>query len=299
MKIFLTGASGYIGGSLAKKLIKNGHSVLGLVRSQEKAGQLQKLGVEPILGSLDDSDIVTEAAREADAVINAANSDHWPVVETVLKVLTGTGKPFIQTSGSSIVCDDARGESESSRVFTDDTPFDPIPQKAARVAIDKLVRKSGIELGIRAVVICPTLVFGQGHGLHKESVQIPRLVEQSRKRGAGVYIGQGLNVWSNVFIDDVVDLFVLVLEKAPSGSFFFAENGEQTFKKIAESISKNLGFRGKTEPWNINEAEAELGDELARFALASNSRVHAVNARRLLGWQPSGPSLLEAIENSL
>jgi nucleoside-diphosphate-sugar epimerase len=189
MKIFLTGASGYIGGSLAKKLIENGHSVLGLVRSRGKADQLQKLGLDPILGSLDDSDIVTEVAREANAVINAANSDHRPIVETVLKVLAGTGKPFVQTSGSSIACDDARGDSESSRVFTDDAPFDPIPQKAARVAIDKLVRKSGIELGIRAIVICPTLVFGQGHGLHEESVQIPRLVEQSRKRGAGVHIG--------------------------------------------------------------------------------------------------------------
>jgi nucleoside-diphosphate-sugar epimerase len=299
MKIFLTGASGYIGGSLAKKLIENDHEILGLVRSKAKATRLEELGVKPILGSLDDSGILGEAVREADAVINAASSDHRPVVETVLKVLAGTGRPFIQTSGSSIVCDDARGETEGSRIFTDDTPFDPIPQKAARVAIDRLVRKSGIELGIRTVVICPTLVFGRGHGLHAESVQVPRLVEQSRKRGVGVHIGQGRNVWSNVFIDDVVDLFLLALEKAPTGSLFFAENGEESFKKIAESISKNLGFGGGTEPWDIDEAVAELGEELARFALASNSRVRAVNARRLLGWQPRGPSLLQAIENSL
>lgn len=88
MKIFLTGASGYIGGSLAKKLIENGHSVLGLVRSRGKADQLQKLGLDPILGSLDDSDIVTEVAREANAVINAANSDHRPIVETVPQLLS-------------------------------------------------------------------------------------------------------------------------------------------------------------------------------------------------------------------
>jgi nucleoside-diphosphate-sugar epimerase len=299
MKIFLTGASGYIGGSLAKKLIERGHEVLGLVRSKDKSNQLRELGVKPILGSLDDSQIVGEAAREADGVINAANSDHRPVVDAVVEALTGTGKPFIQTSGSSIVCDDARGESERSDVFTDDTPFNPIPEKAARVAIDKLVRKSGIELGIRSIVICPTLVYGRGHGLHKESVQIPRLVEQSRKRQAGVYIGQGLNVWSTVFIDDLVDLFVLALEKAPTGSFFFAENGEQSFKNIAESISRNLGFGGRTESWDVNEAVRALGDELARFALASNSRVRAINARRLLGWKPSGHPVLEAIEHNL
>jgi nucleoside-diphosphate-sugar epimerase len=299
MKIFLTGASGYIGGSLAKKLIEHGHEVLGLVRSKEKSTQLRELGVKPILGSLADSQIVGNAVREADGVINAANSDHRPVVETVLEVLAGTGKPFIQTSGSSIVCDDARGESERSEVFTDDTPFNPIPEKAARVAIDKLVRKSGIELGIRSIVICPTLVYGRGHGLHKESVQVPRLFEQSRKRQAGVHVGQGLNVWSTVFIDDLVDLFVLALEKAPTGSFFFAESGEQSFKNIAESISRNLGFGGRTESWDINQAVRALGDELARFALASNSRVRAINARRLLGWKPSGPPVLEAIEHNL
>jgi nucleoside-diphosphate-sugar epimerase len=299
MKIFLTGASGYIGGSLAKKLIGKGHEVLGLVRSQEKTAQLEALGVKSLLGSLDDSDIVAQGAREADAVINAANSDHRPVVETVLEALAGTGKPFIQTSGSSIVCDDAAGNSESSRIFNDDAPFSPIPEKAARVAIDKLVRKSGIELGVRSVVICPTLVFGRGHGLHQESVQIPRLVEQSRKRGAGVYIGKGLNIWSVVFIDDLVDLFLLALEKAPTGSFFFAENGEQPFKRLAESISQSLGFGGRTEPWSIDEAAAALGHELAHFALGSNSRVQAVNARQLLGWTPSGPSVLEVIENDL
>jgi uncharacterized protein YbjT (DUF2867 family) len=86
MKIFLTGASGYIGGSLAKKLIENNHEVLGLVRSKEKATRLAELGVKPILGSLDDSDILSETVRAADAVINAASSDHRPVVETMLKV---------------------------------------------------------------------------------------------------------------------------------------------------------------------------------------------------------------------
>jgi nucleoside-diphosphate-sugar epimerase len=114
---------------------------------------------------------------------------------------------------------------------------------------------------------------------------------QSGKRG----IAKGLNRWSDVYIDDMIDLYLLALEKAPSGSFFFAENGEESLKRIAESISNSLGFGGKTESWPAEDAIAEHGD-WARFALASNSRVRATNARSLLGWSPNGPSILKAIE---
>lgn len=86
-------------------------------------------------------------------------------------------------------------------------------------------------------------------------------------------------------IDDLIDLYLLALEKAPSGSFFFAENGEEPYKRIAESISKSLGFGGKTESWLIADAIAELGESV-RSSLASNSRVRATNARRLLHWSP-------------
>jgi nucleoside-diphosphate-sugar epimerase len=142
------------------------------------------------------------------------------------------------------------------------------------------------------------MIYGNGRGLRKDSDQIPKLIKRSKERGAGVYIGRGLNRWSNVYIDDIVDLYLLALEKAPSGSFFFAENGEEALGKIAESVSKRLGVGGRTESWSADEAIAEYGD-WARFALASNSRVRAINARRLLGWTPSGPTVLEAVENHL
>jgi nucleoside-diphosphate-sugar epimerase len=163
------------------------------------------------------------------------------------------------------------------------------------VAIDRFVRTAGISLGIRAIVICPTTIYGAGRGLKKESDQIPKLIKKSKERGAGVYIGQGVNRWSNVYIDDLIDLYLLALEKAPSGSFFFAENGEEQYKSIAQSISKSLGFGGKTESWPIADAIAELGDPV-RSSLASNGRVRATNARRLLNWSPKGSSLLENIE---
>ena len=295
MKIFLTGATGYIGGTLAQRLLKEKHQVQGLVRSAEKARLLEQTGIVPVLGTLDDDAVLRKAASEADAVINAASSDHRGAVESLIDALAGSEKPLIHTSGSSIVYDEAGGDAESPKIYHDDSFFQPLPIRQARVAIDRLVRTAGISRGIRAIVICPTTIYGPGRGLKKESDQIPKLIRKSKDRGAGVYVGRGINRWSNVHIDDLIDLYLLVLEKAPSGAFFFAENGEESYKRIAESISKSLGFGGKTESWPIADAIAELGESV-RSSLASNSRVRATNARRLLGWSPKGPSLLEVIE---
>lgn len=295
MKIFLTGATGYIGGSLAQRLIEVGHEVHGLVRSQNKASALERSGIHPVIGTLDDAGILIDAAQKADGVINAASSDHRGAVEALIQGMAGSEKPFIHTSGSSIVCDDARGAFESPAIYHDDSYIRPIPLREARVAIDRFVRTAGITSGIRAIVLCPTMIYGTGRGLQKNSDQIPKLLKRSRDSGAGIYIGKGLNRWSDVYIDDMIDLYLLALEKAPSGSFFFAENGEESLKRIAESISNSLGFGGKTESWPAQDAIAEHGD-WARFALASNSRVRATNARSLLGWSPNGPSILKAIE---
>jgi nucleoside-diphosphate-sugar epimerase len=294
MKLFVTGASGYIGGSVAEKLRGAGHEVLGLVRSEEKARLVKERGIEPIIGTLDDVPILADAAQWADGVINAASSDHRGAVEALVAAVERSGKPLIHTSGSSIVCDDALGDSENPAIWNEDTYLDPVPMRQARVAIDRYVREAGIYKGIRSVVICPTMVYGTGRGVHPDSDQVPKLTLRSRERGAGLYIGKGINRWSNVYIDDLVDLYLLVLAKAPAASFFFAENGEASLREVAESVSRTLGYGGRTETWDAKDAIAQYGD-WARFALASNSRVRAGNARRL-GWSPHGPTLAEAVE---
>ena len=295
MKVFVTGVTGYIGGSVAKALIEARHKVYGLVRDSQKAELLSNLGIEPVLGTLEDTDILTEYARLADGVIHTADADYRPAVETFIHALRGSGKPFLHTSGSSVVGDDARGEYESQCIYTDETPFTPIDIRKNRTDINKLVRRAGVDEGIRAIVICPSMIYGEGLGLTTESDQIPKLMCQSRKVGAGVYVGKGVNRWSNVHIKDVTTLYLLALEKAPSASMFFIENGEESLMAIAKSISKALGFGGKTISWSIDNAIRELGD-WARFALASNSRVRAVNARNLLGWKPVEKSILRWME---
>lgn len=153
MKVFLIGASGYIGGSVAAGLLSAGHHVLGLVRSAQKAGQVQALGIDPVLGTLDDGDILMRAARDADAVINAADADHMAAIEAILPALAGSGKAFIQTSGSSIVGDRAWGE-PGDKVYEDETPFQPGPGRAARVAVNQRVLAAAAD-GVRAVVVSP------------------------------------------------------------------------------------------------------------------------------------------------
>ena len=109
MKVFCTGASGYIGGSVAAHLVAAGHQVTGLVRSQEKADAVRARGIEPLLGTLDDGERLAQAAQAADVVVNAASADHKGAVAALLGALAGSGKPFIHTSGSSIVGTRAKG----------------------------------------------------------------------------------------------------------------------------------------------------------------------------------------------
>jgi nucleoside-diphosphate-sugar epimerase len=113
----------------------------------------------------------------------------------------------------------------------------------------------------------------------------------SKQSGAGVYVGKGLNRYSNVHIDDLVALYLLAIDKAPGGSFFFAENGHNSFADIAVMIGRSLGFDGKTLSLPVEHVIAQFG-EATRLGVASNSYVSAANARRL-GWSPKAPSLAE------
>ena len=295
MKVFVTGATGYIGGLVAERLTASGHQVVGLVRSAESIRLLKDRGIESVLGTLDDPEIIINAAHETDAVIHAASADHAGAVLTLIAALERSGKTLICTTGLGIAADSATGEYATSVVLTEDSYFEPVPFRRPRVAINRLVREAAIDKGIRSVVICPSMIYGKGRGLQPDSDQLPKLIALSKQVGAGVYFGKGLNRYSNVHIDDLVDLYLLALEKAPGGSFFFAENGHASFKEIAEMISRSLGLGGKTVSLTVEDAVRQYGDA-GRYGVTSNSLVSAVNARRL-GWSPKAPSLAEYFES--
>jgi nucleoside-diphosphate-sugar epimerase len=294
MKVFITGASGYIGGSVAAYLVDAGHQVSGLARSAETADALQQLGIAPVRGTLEGADVLAKAAQAADAVVDAANAAHRAAAEAMLKALAGSGKAFIHTSGSSIVGTRAGGELRDE-VFDEDTPFTPSPTRAARVALDDDIRAAAAT-GVRTSIIAPSLIYGHGRGLNPDSMQVPWLIALAKKQGIAKHIGSGENRWSNVHIDDLVTLYALALEKAPAGAFYFAENGENSMREVCEAISRMLGFGGRTQSMTVEEAAAEWGEGPANDTMGSNSRVRAKRARTELGWQPSAHSLIEEIE---
>ncbi len=298
MRIFLTGANGYIGGAVATKLIAAGHTVRGLVRDRAKAAAVAAHGVTAVIGSLDDAALLAAEARAADAVVNAASSDHRGAVEALLAGLAGSGRAFIHSSGSSIVADLAMGE-PSERIFHEDDAVAPLADKAARVAIDRLVREAP---GIRGVVLCNTMIYGNALGPPAESVQIPALARQAKASGIARYIGRGRNRWSNVHIADVAALYVLVLEnlaleKAPAGSFIYVESGEEGLREIADAIAARLGL-GAAQSWSADEAIAAWGRNTAVYSLGSNSRVRGKTAAAL-GWKPLHRSVTKWIASEL
>ncbi|MCD9029484.1 NAD-dependent epimerase/dehydratase family protein [Luteimonas sp. BDR2-5] len=297
MQLFLTGVTGFIGGSLATALLRDGHAVRGLVRSPDAAARVEALGITPVIGTLDDRDLLVAEARRADAVINAASSDHRPAVEALLEGLRGSGKAFLHTSGSSVIGDDVAGNALSPHIFDEDTPLIVEPGKQARHAVDLLILAAADD-GVRAVVLCNTMIYGTGSGLHRDSVQIPPLVQQARDSGVVRIVGSGVNRWSNVHIDDVVDLYRLALADAPAGAFYFVENGEASYAELGASIARRLGL-GPVESWTVADAAKVWGEGHARYSFGSNSRVRGKRARRELGWAPRHHSVTRWIETEM
>jgi nucleoside-diphosphate-sugar epimerase len=293
MRIFLTGANGFIGGAVALALIAAGHRVRGLVRNKAKAEVVAAYDIEAVVGSLEDAAVLQAEARAADAVINAASSDHRGAVEALIAALSDSGKPFIHSSGSSIVADLAMGE-PSDRIFDEATPVEPLPEKAARVGIDRLVLTAP---GIRSVVLCNTMIYGHALGPPAQSVQIPALVRQAKASGIVRYIGRGLNRWSNVHIADVAALYVLALARAPAGTFMYVESGEEALGEIAKAIAARLGL-GAPQSWSAEEAIAAWGRNMAVFSLGSNSRVRGKAAIEL-GWSPAQRSVTRWTSNEI
>ncbi|CAB3767774.1 NAD-dependent epimerase/dehydratase family protein [Paraburkholderia humisilvae] len=297
MKIFITGASGFIGGSIAAGLVRAGHRVTGLIRKPEQAAELERLGIIPVIGSLDDRTLLIAQAQAADAVINAASSDHRSAVEALIEGLAGSNKAFLHTSGSSIVGDASGGEAGAAAIYHEDALPEPTADKAPRVAIDRLVLDAA-RRGIRSAVLCNTLIYGHGAVKGSASVQLPRLVRQAQKSGIVRHVGSGGNIWSNVHIDDVVELYRLALDKTPAGTFYFVASGEASFRDMSQAIADALGL-GAPQDWPLEDAKHEWGYEMASYGLGSNSRVRGTRAHALLGWEPRRTSVIDWIRDDM
>ena len=288
-KILITGITGYIGGTIAKKLLDKNYKVIGLVRNESHVEELQALGIESIVGNIHDEAVIKYAVSQTDAVIhNADSADNPYTADSFINALEGSGKTFIFTSGSAIFGGKENGE-KSDFIFTEDFPLKPRLEMASRVLINQYVLQSA-QKNIRSIVIVPTMVYGEGLGLKKDSIQLPALINFSKEKGFGVYFGKGENIWSNLHIEDLADLYVLALEKAEPGSVYYAENGLSSIKNLAENISKKHRLQ-PAKSLDVQEAVNRFGAAGGYFGFASNSLCNADKARTELNWNPKYESI--------
>ncbi len=294
MKIFITGASGYIGGSLAAALLAQGHVVSGLARSDDTAAALRKRGIAPVRGTLDDADVLAKAARGADATVNAANAGHRGAAEAMVAALAGSGKAFIHTSGSSIVGTRARGELVEA-VFDEDTPFTPTPQRAARVEIDTMVRAAAGN-GVRTAVIAPSLIYGRGGGLNPRQhpgAVADRAGEEIRRRQAHRLRREPLVERAHRRRRDALSR----RDRQGAGRrLLLRRERRELDARDVRGDQPHARLGGRTQSMTVEDAAAEWGEGPANDTMGSNSRVRARRARAELGWRPSGAALVAEIE---
>ncbi|WP_312901604.1 NAD-dependent epimerase/dehydratase family protein [Chryseobacterium taichungense] len=288
-RILITGITGYIGGTVAKKLLDKNYQVIGLIRNDAQARELQAAGIETIVGDIHDETVLRDATSNADAIIhNADSADDAYTADGIVNALEGSGKTFIFTSGSAIFGGKENGE-KSDFVFTEDIPLQPRLEMASRVLINQHILLAAKKY-IRSIVIVPTMVYGEGLGMKKTSIQLPALINLSKEKGFGVYFGKGENIWSNIHIEDLADLYVLALEKAKAGSLYYAENGSSTIKNLAEKISERYKLQA-AQSVTVQEAVNTFGPAGGYFGFASNSLCNADKARTELNWKPQHYSI--------
>ncbi|MGD0706394.1 MAG: SDR family oxidoreductase [Trebonia sp.] len=287
MRIFVTGASGWIGSAVVPELIRAGHQVLGLARSDAAAEAVAGLGADVLRGDLTDTDVLRAGALGSDGVIHlafvvpsvseAATRADAAAIETFAASLAGSGKPLL-ISGATLV-----------------TPGRPATERDELIAAGPIAARitnmraalAAAERGVRTcLVMLPRSVHGQGerHGF------IPQLIAAARAKGVSGYIGDGASRWPAVHVKDAASLYRLAVEQAPAGAVLNAVGDEGVpVREIAEAIGRNLNLPARSVP-----AE-ELGGMLVPL-LSRDMPASSTITQELLGWKPTHPGLIEDIE---
>ena len=287
MKVFLTGATGYIGSAVADRLRAAGHELTALARSDAAAAKLNTAGIQPVRGDFSEPQRVGSAARAADGVISMATTYDpgidGPAIDAILEALAGSNKPFIYTSGIW-----SHGDT-GGKVVDETSPPKPAQLVSWRQAVEEKVLQ-GAARGIRTVVIRPAIVYGRGGGIPAG------FVESAQTGGAARYVGTGENRWPFVQVDDLAELYLLALDQAPPGTLLLGVSGPSyRVRDVAEAASRGAGAGGKTAAWPLEEARGKLG--AYADALVLDQQASGKRAQELLGWHPSRPNVLEDIEH--
>ena len=292
MRVFVTGATGFIGSRVVEELIAAGHRVIAVYRSEEKAPALVAAGAEAYRGSIDDPDSLKEGAARSDGIIHLAFNHDFSkfaancetdrrVIEAMGSVLVGSDRPFIVTSGTAIA------KVASGELAIEDAPAigsKDFPRAASEEATAGLAA-NGLNT---AVVRLPQVHNSERQGLISPWIAI------AREKGAFAYVGDGRNRWPAAHVSDVARLYRLAIEKAERGAVYnaVAEEGVR-----ARDIAETAGRRLKLPVRSIPQAEAPgyfgwLAHLAGRDMPASGEKT-----QKTLGWRPTGPSLIADLEH--
>lgn len=290
MRVFVTGATGFIGTALVPELIGAGHAVIGVTRSDKGAEALKHAGAEAHFGSLEDVESLKRGAADADAVIHLAFNHDFSnfaencendrrVIEAMGDAMKGSNKPFIGTAGVLVdnpVVGRAFGEDDAKPVMR----FPRVSEEATLANLDK---------GVKAIV----MRLSQIHDRHRQGL-ITLLIQIAKQKNVAAYVGNGSNRWAAAHVSDTARLYRLALEKGTAGSKWHAV-GEQgvTSKDIAEAIGRRLNL--PVVSISPEEASAHFGF-LSHFMMLDSPSSNTKTIERL-GWHPTGPSLIEDLNH--
>lgn len=290
MRVFVTGATGWVGTAVVKELVGAGHEVIGLVRSEEKGEALSMAGGEPLRGSLDDLETLRKGASQADGIIHLAfgldmsriaeiAARDRQAIEIFGEVFRGSERPIIVTGGLGLL--------PAGERFTEATPPGPInpafPRASEQTAA--AVAASGVHA---SWVRLPRVV----HGLGERHGFVPQLANLAREKGFSAYVGDGQNLWPSVHRFDAARVFRLALEcRAEGGPFHAVADEGIPFRRIAETIGEQLGLPSRSI--SPDEAKEHFGPR-AMF-VAGNGPASSERTRTLLGWEPRELGLIDDI----
>jgi nucleoside-diphosphate-sugar epimerase len=290
MRVFVTGATGFIGSAIVKELIAAGHEILGLARTDAAAASLAEAGVDVHRGTLEDLDSLRRGAATADGVIHMAYDHDWSTpreaasetdrraVEALTGAMEGSGKPLVVPSGTLLP-----GFGRNGRTVTeDDAPVSATSPRAASEAA--VVAASGRGVRGSIVRLAPT-VHGRG-----DRGFVPTLIDIARRKGVSAFVGDGANRWPAVHRLDAARLFRLALEKAAPGTRLHgaAEEGIP-FRSIAQTIGEGLGVPVRS----VTADEAQTHFEWIAIFVGIDNPTSSAITRKSLGWRPREPELLQ------
>ena len=287
MRVFLTGATGFVGTAIVRELVTSGHQVLGLTRSDSGAETLASMGAEVHRGSLEDLESLRDGTRKADAVIHTAFNhdfsrfaqncaDDRRAIETIGAVLEGSDRPMLVTSGLALIA--------PGRIAPEEDKASPDFPRASETAAAAVTARG---VRVSAVRLAPSTHGAGDHGF------VPHLINLAREKGVAAYIGDGNNRWPGVHRLDAARLYRLALEQGvESGPYHAVDDEGVAFKAIAEVIGHRLGVPV------VSKTPEEAAGHFGWFASFAGMDIPSSSARTrsALGWKPEQPGLIADLD---